>query len=189
MEEVSQSEITRLLLAWSGGDEGALEQLTPLVYRELRYLAKSSFRGERPDHTLQSTALVHETYLRLIDQHHVRWQNRAQFFAIAARQMRRILVDHARAHRASKRGGGHRLALDEVDVLGGEQSVDLIALDQALERLAEFDPRQSRVVELRFFGDLSVKETAEVLGISPASVKREWSLARAWLFRQLKTAG
>ncbi|MEM7349728.1 MAG: sigma-70 family RNA polymerase sigma factor [Acidobacteriota bacterium] len=183
--EARSQEITRLLVDWSQGDRQALAQLTPLIYDELRYLAKSSFRGERQDHTLQATALVHETYMRLIDQKQVHWKNRAHFFAIAARMMRRILVDHARSHLASKRGSGHRLELDEGHAFSEERDVDLIALDQTLERLAEFDPRQSRLVELRFFGGLTIDETAEVLDISPATVKREWDVAKAWLFGQL----
>lgn len=184
-EPPTRQQITQLLLDWSYGDRGALENLTPLVYEELRNLAKSSFRGERHDHTLQATALVHETYLKLIDQKQVHWKNRAHFFAIAARLMRRILVDHARSRRASKRGGGQRLELGEADVFSDAREVDLIALDHTLEKLAEFDPRQSRLVELRFFGGLTIDETAEALKISPATVKREWDVAKAWLCSQL----
>ncbi|MEM9595661.1 MAG: sigma-70 family RNA polymerase sigma factor [Acidobacteriota bacterium] len=184
----STSEITRLLLAWSDGDGGALEHLTPLIYGELRSIAQNAFRGERRDHTLQSTALVHETFLRLVDQRRVQWRNRAHFFAIAARLMRRLLVDHARSHRASKRGGGQLLTLAEDPAVAPAADVDLIALDDALRRLSELDPRQARLVELRFFGGLTVPESAEVLGLSPATVKREWSMAKAWLFGRLATA-
>jgi len=187
--ETSAQEITRLLLAWNAGEPGALDELTPLVYEELRRMAQSALGVERRDHTLQSTALVHETYLRLIDQKQVRWQNRAHFFALAARLMRRILVDHARSHGASKRGGGHRLALEEAHARSEPRDVDLIALDHALQRLAELDPRQSRLVELRFFGGLTIAETAEVMGISPATVKREWEMAKAWLYGQLAPGG
>ena len=185
----AEPQITRLLLDWSDGDRDALDELTPIVYRELRRLAQSTFRGERHDHTLQATALVHETYLRLIDQRRVQWKSRAHFFAIAARLMRRILVDHARSHQASKRGGGHRLELSEAQALSRERDVDLIALDQALERLARFDPRQSRLVELRFFGGLTIEETAVVIDLSPATVKREWDTAKAWLYGQLVAGG
>ncbi len=188
-EPISSSKITRLLLDWSAGDSGALDELTPLVYEELRSMALSSLRSERHDHTLQCTALVHETYLRLIDQKQVQWRNRAHFFAIAARLMRRILVDYARSHRAVKRGGGHRLALAEDHAFSEARDVDLIALDQALQRLTEFDPRQSQLVELRFFGGLTIADTAEALGISPATVKREWDLAKAWLYGQLAEDG
>jgi len=184
-EGPSTQAITQLLVDWSHGDREALEELTPIVYNELRRLAQSTFRSERSDHTLQATALVHETYLRLIDQRQVQWQSRAHFFAIAARMMRRILVDHARSHQASKRGGGHRLELTEAQAWSDERDVDLVALDQALDRLARFDPRQSRLVELRFFGGLTISETAEAIAVSPATVKREWDMAKAWLYGQL----
>jgi RNA polymerase sigma factor (TIGR02999 family) len=182
----SPQQVTKLLVDWSNGNQEALEQLTPLVYGELRRLAGRYLRKERPDHTLQSTALVHEAYLRLIDQKNVRWQNRAHFFGIAAQAMRRILVDHARAHVADKRGaGGQRVSLDEVWLVGARADIDVLALDQALTRLAAIDFQQSRVVELRFFGGLTMEETAEVLHISPATVGRDWTVAKAWLFAEL----
>jgi len=159
-----------------------LEELMPLVYDELRRLAAHYLRHERPDHTLQPTALVHEAYLRLVDQTQVRWQNRAHFFGIAANLMRQILVNHALSHRASKRGGtAIKLTLDEAAGLSKQRDVDLVALDEALTRLAALDSQPSRIVELRFFGGLSIEETAEVLRISPATVKREWTMAKAWL--------
>lgn len=179
-------DVTRLLVRWSEGDKGALEELMPLVYNELRRLANYYLQRERKDHTLQSTALVHEAFLRLIDQRDVRWQNRAHFFGVASQMIRRILVDHARAHQTAKRGGGaYTLALD--DALGAEQKrdLDLVALDDALNGLASLDPQQARIVELRFFTGLTIEETAEVVGISPATVKRDWNTAKAWLFREL----
>lgn len=180
-------DVTRLLVSWSEGDKAALDQLAPLVYDELRQLADRHLRRERPGHTLQSTALVHEAYLRLIDQRNVHWQNRAHFFGVAAQMIRRILVDHARAHQAAKRGAGAaKLALDEALDAGRERDLDLVALDDALQDLSRLDPQQSRIIELRFFAGLSIEETAEVMEISPATVKREWSSARAWLFRELK---
>ena len=179
-------EMTRLLLAWSGGDRSALDQLLPLVEEELHRLAHRYMSRERPDHTLQTTALVNEAYVRLIDQRRVRWQNRAHFFAIAAQTMRRILIDHARRRAFDKRGGGAReLQLDEAAVLTDERAAELVALDDALQALAEVDERKSRVVEMRFFGGLSVEETAEALGVSAVTVMREWSLAKAWLYRAL----
>lgn len=179
-------DVTQLLVRWSEGDKDALEQLMPLVYNELRRLANYYLQRERKDHTLQSTALVHEAFLRLIDQRDVRWQNRAHFFGVASQMIRRILVDHARAHQTAKRGGGaYTLALD--DALGAEQKrdLDLVALDDALNGLAHLDPQQARIVELRFFTGLTIEETAEVVGISPATVKRDWNTAKAWLFREL----
>lgn len=182
----STPDVTELLIAWNKGNQEALERLLPAVYDELRKLARSYLRRERPDHTLQATALVHEAYLRLIDQHSVTWQNRAHFFGIAAQMMRRILVNHAVAKQTDKRGGdAQKLSLDEALGLAEERELDLIALDDAMKTLAEFDPRQSRIVELRFFGGLSIEETAEVLGISPATVKREWNTAKMWLHREL----
>lgn len=182
-----ETEVSRLLIEWGRGDQEALDRLMPLVYDELRRLASRHLRRERPDHTLQTTALVHEAYLELVGQQHANWQNRAQFFAIAAQLMRRILVDYARSHQAAKRGGDYiKLSLDEAAALSDEKSADLLALDEALDRLANIDPQQSRVVELRVFGGLSVEETAAALGISPRTVKREWSMARAWLHQQLK---
>ena len=183
----SSHEVTQLLLAWSDGDQAALEQLTPLVYRELRRLARGYMRQERPGHILQTTALNNEAYLRLIDWKQVHWRNRAHFFGVAAQLMRRILVDFARARQQDKRGGGAgQVSLDEAAAVSVERSAEFIALDEALGRLAAIDPRRSLMVELRFFGGLSEEETAEALKVSPRTVRREWSLARAWLHRELK---
>jgi RNA polymerase sigma factor (TIGR02999 family) len=177
------------LVAWSDGDQQALEKLMPLVYDELRRLAGRYLRRERPGHTLQATALVNEAYLRLVDQRDVRWQNRAHFFGIAAQMMRRILVDHARSHQVAKRGAGARkLSLDEAIEAPEQADVDLVALDDALSDLARIDPQQSRIVELRFFGGLTIEEVAEVVGVSPATVKREWTMAKAWLYRELSAS-
>ena len=179
--------MTELLAAWSDGDRSALDQLTPLVYEELRRMARRQMNRERQGHTLQTTALVNEAYLRLIDQRHVRWQNRAHFFAIAAQMMRRILIDHARAKHFEKRGGGRpRVALDEAAVLSDERAGELVALDEALAALSEVDERKGRVVELRYFGGLSVEEAAEVLKVSPDTITREWRRARAWLHREMQ---
>lgn len=179
-------EVTRLLQDWRSGDDEALNKLMPLVYDELRRIAAAYLRRERQGHTLQTAALVNEAYLRLVDQTHADWKNRAQFFGVAAQLMRRILVDHARQHKAAKRGSGEtRLELDEAINVAGKQDVDVIALDDALRELARFDPRQSRIVEMRYFGGLEIDETAEALNISPATVKREWNSAKAWLFNQL----
>jgi RNA polymerase sigma-70 factor (ECF subfamily) len=168
-------------------DRESLESLLPVVYQELRRLAASYLRRERPGQTLQPTALVHEAYLRLLKDRPDRWQNRAHFCAIAAHSMRQILIERARARGALKRGGGGpRVTLDEALIAGGERSIDLVALDEALERLAQFDPEQARLVELRFFGGLTVEETAEAMDISPATVKRHWAVARAWLARELE---
>jgi len=183
----SSSDVTVLLSALQKGDPDAASKLIPLVYNELRRLAGHYMRQERPDHTLQATALVHEAYLKLINQRSVDWQGRAHFFGIAAQLMRRILIDHARGHLREKRGGAQKaLPLDEALVLSPEQSSELINLDEALQRLAKLDARQIRIVELRFFGGLSVEETAEFLGISSKTVKRDWSLAKAWLHGELK---
>jgi RNA polymerase sigma factor (TIGR02999 family) len=172
----SQHEVTRLLIRLTDGDGDVLGELLPLGY----------LRRERPGHTLQPTALVHEAYLRMVDQSQVRWQNRAHFLGVAAQMMRRILVDHARGQRAEKRGGEvQKLSLDENIDVSGERAADLVALDEALQRLAEFDPQKARVVELRFFGGLSVEETAEVLGVSAPTVKRQWRMAKAWLYGQV----
>jgi RNA polymerase sigma factor (TIGR02999 family) len=184
--KTAQSQITQLLKEWGEGKGQALDELMPLVYSELKRLAGSYLRRERPDHTLQSAALVNEAYVRLIDQNQVQWQNRAHFFGIAAQMMRRILVDHARGHLADKRGAGVPvLSLDEVVVEAQNQSVDLLDLDEALNKLEKLDPQQGKIVELRFFSGLSIEETATVLGISPATVKREWAAARAWLYREV----
>ena len=180
-------DVTRLLVAWSKGDRDALEELIPVVYGELRRIAGRYLRHERPDHTLQPTVLVHEAYLKLVDQDRARWQNRAQFFGVAAQLMRRILVDHARMHAAAKRGGG-MTPITLVDVAGASPSggIDVIAVDEALTRLTSLYPEQGRLVELRFFGGLTIEETGEAMGISPATVKRQWTVARAWLLRHLK---
>ena len=183
----STKEITQLLIAWNNGDHSALEQITPLVHQELHRLAKHYMAGERPGHILQTTALVNEAYLRLIDWKSVRWQNRAHFFGLAAQMMRHILVDFARAQRREKRGGeALRVSLSEVGDQAHEKRPDLVALDDALRDLEELDPRQARVVELRFFAGLSLEETAEALKVSVGTVRRDWSLAGAWLYRELK---
>ena len=180
-------EITQLLAAWSDGDREALDRLLPLVESELHQLARRYMSRERPDHTLQATALVNEAYLRLIDQTRVRWQNRAHFFAIAAQMMRRVLVNYAKARHRGKRGGDARkIALDEAAELTDERAAELVALDEALGELAKVDERKARVVELRYFGGLSVEEAAEVLKVSPETVKRDWQRARAWLHRELE---
>jgi RNA polymerase sigma factor (TIGR02999 family) len=189
MEPAPQSDVTQLLVQWSNGNQHAFEKLVPLVYDELRRLAGRYLRRERSDHTLQSTSLVHEAYLRLIDQRQVKWQNRAHFFGVAAQIIRRILVDHARAHQAAKRGGGaFKLTLDEALAASDSRDINLMALDECLNALAEMDPQQARIVELRFFAGLTIEDTAEVLGISPATVKRDWAMAKAWLFRELSRA-
>jgi len=180
-------EITRMLREWSGGKQEALDALLPLVYEELRRQASRYLRRERAGHTLQTTALIHETYLKLIDQREVNWQNRAHFFSIAAQAMRRILVDYARQRHREKRGGiGEDLPIEAAALaVSGERSIDLVALDEALTRLAAFDERQARIVELRYFSGLSVEETAEALRISPATVKNDWRTAKAWLFQEI----
>jgi RNA polymerase sigma-70 factor (ECF subfamily) len=175
-----------MLIDWSGGDGEAPARLIPLVYEELRRLARQYLQRERPDHTLQATGLVHEAYLRLVDQTTRTWQNRAHFFGVAAQVMRRILVDYARSHRAAKRGGTwDKIAFDEALAPLAERSIDLIALDDALKDLLTFDPRQSQIVELRFFGGLTNEEIGEVLGVSSTTVKREWRIAKAWLRREI----
>lgn len=185
--EPSSHDVTQLLVAWSDGDEAALEKLTPLVEAELHRLARRYMRNERAGHTLQTTALVNEAYLKLIDWKNVRWQNRAHFFGIASQAMRRILVDHARAHAAGKRGSGdQKVSIEDVQLAALAPDIDILALDEVLTRLASLDPQQSRVVELRFFGGLTMEETAEVLQISPATVGREWTPAKAWLFAELR---
>ena len=180
-------DVTQLLVDWSRGDPGALDSLLPLVYDELYRLAEHYMRRERFDHTLQPTALVNEAYLRLVDQTRVRWRNRAHFIGVAAQLMRRVTVKHAERHRAAKRGGGVlKVPFDEAATATKASEEDVIALDEAMERLRELDPRQSRIVELRFFGGLTGREMAEVLGVSPSTIDREWRLARAWLRRELR---
>lgn len=180
--------ISQLLVKWSDGDEAALEDLMPLVYNELRRLANNYLRRERPGHTLQPTALVNEAYLKLVDQKNTRWQNRAQFYGIAAQLMRRILVDHARLRHAEKRGGAEqqRLSITSAGDLAIKPDLDVLALHEALEELATIDPQQSRIVELKFFGGLSIEETAEVMRLGHATVERDWKMARAWLRRKLE---
>ena len=186
MASPQQRDITQLLVDLTNGNREALDKLLPLVYNELRQLADRYLRRERADHTLQATALVHEAYLRLIDQTNVEWQNRAHFFGVAAQMMRRILVDHARAHQTTKRGsGGIKVALDDVLDLADVRAADMVALDEALTALEAFDPQKSRIVELRFFGGLSIEETAEALGLGTATVIRQWRLAKAWLYQEV----
>jgi RNA polymerase sigma factor (TIGR02999 family) len=178
----SIGEVTQLLIKWSSGDKAALDELTPIVYAELRRLAKRRMRTERQDHTLQTSALINEAYMRLVDQKSVQWKDRSHFFAVSAQIMRHILVDHARKHQSDKRGAGaQKVPLDDATVESQRKARELIALDEALSDLAIMDARQSRVVELRFFGGLTVEETAEVLEISPITVKRDWRTAKAWL--------
>jgi RNA polymerase sigma-70 factor, ECF subfamily len=185
--ESPSSDVTVLLSELSRGNEEAADKLVPLVYSELKRLARSYMRRERPEHTLQATALVHEAYLKLVRQHDVNWQSRSHFFGIAAQLMRRILIDHARGHLREKRGGAnHAVPLDDALVFSPEHSEELVRLDEALVRLSRFDERQGKIVELRFFGGLSVEETAEYLGISPKTVKRDWAVAKAWLHGELK---
>ena len=187
MADDSSDDVTELLAAWSNGDREALDKLLPLVERELHQLAHRYISREKPGHTLQTTALVNEAYLRLVDQRRARWQNRAHFIAIAAQMMRRILVNHARDRAAGKRGGGsHKVSLDEIAVLSDERAEEMLALDEAMDSLAKLDERKSRVVELRHFGGLSVEETAQVLGIHPDTVTRDWARAKAFLRRELQ---
>lgn len=186
MSKPSAQNVTKLLVQWSAGDPEALDALIPLVYEELRRVARYYLKQEKQSHTLSSTALVHEAYLRLVNQKDVTWQNRAHFFGVAAQMMRRILVDHARHHGYAKRGGGAlTLALEEAVATPQRRELNLVALDDALDSLAKLDDRQRRMVELRFFGGLSIEETSEVLGVSAPTVKREWASARAWLFREI----
>jgi RNA polymerase sigma-70 factor (ECF subfamily) len=183
---LTSADVTQLLLAWSQGDEGALHQLVPVVYIELRRLAHRYMNHERPGHLLQTTALIHEAYQRLVETPHVRWHGRTHFFAVCAQLMRRILVDYARSHGYQKRGGNMPpVSLDEAFVVAPERTRDLVAVDEALVALAAIDPRKSQVVELRFFGGLTVEETAEVLTVSPDTVLRDWKLAKVWLLREL----
>src|SRR6266550_2595549 len=186
MSEPSTNDVTQLLIKWSNGDKAALDKLMPPIQEELRRLAHHYMGRERPGHTLQTTAFVNEAYLRLVNSKDVHWQNRTHFFAIAAELMRTILVDHARSHAYAKRGGGLRkIELDEAMIVSQERAVEVLALDEVLKELADIDPQQSRIVELRFFGGLTIEETAEVLGLSPATIKREWSTAKAWLYHEL----
>jgi RNA polymerase sigma factor (TIGR02999 family) len=186
MNESKRSQITQMLLDWSGGDPAALDRLTPLVHGELHRLAHRYMNRERGGHTLQTSALVNEAFLRLVDQRNVRWNNRAHFFAIAAQMMRRILVDYARSHLYAKRGAGAiHVSLDNAQLVSNEPAAEVKALDEALTKLGVVDEQQARVVELRFFGGLTIKETAEVMGLSIDMVKREWSTARAWLYREM----
>jgi RNA polymerase sigma-70 factor (ECF subfamily) len=182
--ESSPKEVTQLLKDWSNGDESALDKLTPLVYQELRHLAHYYMSRERPGHTLQTTALVNEAYLRLINQNPVHWQNRAHFFGVAAQVMRHLLVDYARKHARDKRGGElQQVSLDEAAVMSPERSSEMIALDEALVELTTLDPRKGRIVELRFFGGLNIEEIAHVLHVAPITVRREWNSAKAWLYK------
>jgi RNA polymerase sigma-70 factor (ECF subfamily) len=178
-------EVSGLLRAWGDGDRAALDRLTPIVYDELRRLASHYMRGERPGHSLQATALVNEAYVRLVDYKGMQWQNRAHFFAVSAQLMRRILVDHARRHNLKRGGGVQHVSLDETAIVGSDRAPDLVALDDALDALARLDSRKVQVVEMRFFGGLSVEETAEVLKVSAVTVMRDWSTAKAWLYREL----
>jgi RNA polymerase sigma-70 factor, ECF subfamily len=184
-QALDNGEVSSLLRAWSDGDRAALDRLTPIVYDELRRLARRYMRGERPGHSLQTTALVNEAYMRLIDYKRMQWQNRAHFFAVSSQLMRRILVDHARRHNLKRGGGVQHVSLEETAVLGGDRAADLVALDDAMDALARIDHRKVQVVEMRFFGGLSVEETAEVLRISPVTVMRDWNTAKAWLYREL----
>jgi RNA polymerase sigma factor (TIGR02999 family) len=187
-ESPAPRDLTTLLVKWRNGDRSALDQMTPLLYEELRRLARHFLASERSDHTLQPTALVHEAYLRLIDQHSVDWRNRAHFMAMAATMMRRILINHAQAHNAAKReGSAEVVSLEDAFDVFTDPRIDLLHLNTTLDRLSGLDPQQGRVVELRYFGGLSIEETAEALGISPATVKREWSTARLWLMQQMSS--
>ena len=183
--DTSAGDISGILRAWSDGDQSALDRLTPIVYDELHRLARRYMKHERPGHSLQTSALVNEAYLRLVDYERMEWQNRAHFFAVSAQLMRRILVGHARRHNLKRGGGVEHVALEEAAVVGGGQGPDLVALDDAMDALARIDPRKVQVVEMRFFGGLSVEETAEVLKVSTITVKRDWRAARAWLYREL----
>jgi RNA polymerase sigma-70 factor, ECF subfamily len=182
----ASQEVTRLLVDWSNGDQAALDKLLPLVNDELRQLARRYMRRESPGHTLQTSALINEAFLRLVDQQRVRWQNRAHFFGVAARLMRRVLIDHARSHRYAKRGGGAlKVSLDEAAAVTEARAAELLAVDEALEKLTKMDARKGRIVELRFFGGLTEAETAEVMGVSLPTAQREWRAAKAWLRRML----
>jgi RNA polymerase sigma-70 factor (ECF subfamily) len=182
---LSGNEATLLLRAWGAGDREALDRLTPIVYDELRRLARRYLQRERPGHSLQATALVNEAYLRLVDYKHMQWQDRSHFFAVSSQLMRRILVEHARRHNLKRGGDVQHVALEESAIVGGGRPGDLVALDDALNELGQLDPRKARVVEMRFFGGLSVEEIAQVLGVSPITVMRDWTTAKAWLYREL----
>jgi len=184
-ERAAKDQVCELLRAWSGGDTSALERLTPIVYDELHRLARRYMRGERPGHSLQTTALVNEAYMRLVDYTRMQWQDRAHFFAVSAQVMRRILVEHARRHNLKRGGGVPHVCLDEAALVGGNRAADLVALDDAMNTLAQLDPRKAQVVDMRFFGGLNVDETAGVLKVSPATVMRDWNTAKAWLYREL----
>lgn len=186
MKTSPDGDVNALLLAWSDGDQSALEKLAPIVYDELRRLARHYLRLERPGHSLQTTALVNEAYLRLVDYKRMRWNNRAHFFAVSAQLMRRILVDHARRHNLKRGAGVQQLSLEDTAVVGAGRAADLVALDDAMQALGQIDSRKAQVIELRFFGGLSVEETAEVLKVSPVTVMRDWSTARAWLYREMR---
>src|ERR1019366_6176627 len=183
--EPAGGDISTLLRAWSGGDQSALERLTPIVYEELRRLARRYMKRERTGHSLQTTALVNEAYVRLVDYERMQWQDRAHFFAVSAQLMRRILVEYARRHNLKRGGGVQHVSLEEAAMVGDDRAPDLVALDDAMNALARHDPRKVQVVEMRFFGGLSVEETAEVLKVSPVTVKRDWSTAKLWLYREL----
>jgi len=184
-DEAAAADISALLRAWTGGDQNALEKLTPMVYDELHRLAGRYMQGERPGHSLQTTALVNEAYMRLVDYNRMQWQNRAHFFAVSAQLMRRILVEHARRHNLKRGGDLQHVSLEEAAMVGGNRAADLLAMDDAMNALARLDPRKVQVVEMRFFGGLSVEETAEVLNVSPVTVMRDWKTAKAWLYREL----
>ncbi|MGB7555986.1 MAG: sigma-70 family RNA polymerase sigma factor [Candidatus Korobacteraceae bacterium] len=181
-----RGQVTEFLRAWSDGDRAALDSMTPIVYDELHRLARRYMKGERAGNSLQTTALVNEAYMRLVDYKNMQWQNRAHFFAVSAQLMRRILVDHARRHNLKRGGGVQHVSLDDTAIVGGERAADLVALDDAMDLLGTVDPRKVQVVEMRFFGGLSVEETAEVLKVSAVTVMRDWNTARAWLYRQLR---
>jgi RNA polymerase sigma-70 factor (ECF subfamily) len=184
-ETPPSGDVSDLLQAWTDGDRGVLDRLTPIVYDELHRLARRYMKGERPGHSLQTTALVNEAYMRLVDYKGIQWQNRAHFFAVAAQVMRRILVDHARRRNLKRGGGVQHVSLEDTAIVGGDRASDLVALDDAMKELAKIDKRKMQVVEMRFFGGLSVEETAEVLKVSPVTVMRDWSTAKAWLYREL----
>ena len=183
--QAAKDQVCELLRAWGDGDTSALERLTPIVYGELHRLARRYMRGERPGHSLQTTALVNEAYMRLVGYERMEWQNRGHFFAVSAQVMRRILVEHARRHNLKRGGGVPHVSLDEAALVGGNRAADLVALDDAMNTLAQRDPRKAQVVEMRFFGGLNVDETADVLKVSPATVMRDWTTAKAWLYREL----